>query len=212
MPLLCLSFRCCNVLVIAMPMLNCAKLVRAMPTLGTTLPMLRPAMPRQCFARQSVASAPIVAVAGDCSAVPTHCSPMPMLCFGFRPCRTSLRHCLAEHNFSAATLSLTSLCLGYAVHACATTELCFAIEVLCCALPSRNRSKLCLAFAIRSVALLCPRDSKLRCATARQWTACHRRSFAYHLSALPTLFHSVSRPSMPQHRTAGPSQAAAFHR
>lgn len=92
----------------------------------STMPILCLSQPRQCFARPCVASAPIVAVAGDCSAVPTHCSPMPSLCFGFRPCRASLYPCLAEHNFATATLSRTSLCLGYAVHACAATELCFA--------------------------------------------------------------------------------------
>jgi hypothetical protein len=98
--------------------------------------------------------------------VPTHCSPMPMLCFGFRPCRASLHHCLAEHNFAIAALCRASLCFGYVVHVCAATELCFA-------------------FALRSVELLCPRDSKLLCAVARQWTAFHRRSAACHLSVLP---------------------------
>lgn len=154
----CLSFRCCSVLVITMPTLNNAKPVPNFTSL------------RQCFARPFVASAPIVAVAGDCSTVPTHCSPMPMPCCGFRPCRASLRHCLAEHNFATATLSRTSLCLGYAVHVCATTELCFAIAIPFEALPTLCNSKHCLRPSYRGVPMPTLCHSKLRCATARPYS------------------------------------------
>ena len=153
MPSLCLPFRCCNVLVRTMPVLNCARPMQNLTLLCLRIALLVNARTlccanalltrRQCFARPFVAYAPIVAVAGDCSAVPTHCSSMPILRFGFRPCRASLRHCLAEHNFAIAALYRTSLCLGYAVHACAATELCF------------THTLLCLYMALRSVTLLC---------------------------------------------------------
>lgn len=180
MPSLCLPFRCCNVLVRAMPT-HCP----TKPEHHSAMPVLNSGQPRQCFARPCVAYAPIVAVAGDCSAVPTHCSPMPMLRFGLRPCRASLHRCLAEHNFAIAALYRTERAFALAMPFTPVPPRSYALPTRCYASPSQNRSELCLAFALRTVAFLCPRDSKLLCAGARQWTACHRRSAACHLSVLP---------------------------